>query len=176
MPISFTLQRRDGPIPHFCSPDGAFHFYMPSQCMGLGKAECDLDLLRAIESALSKQDSVIDKIESAIPFFEAANRDDGHIGHANELVMTVAAYEHLLCPKALALSQSLADLLTRFRNGKTVADARLNGRTVFEDPAHDQKLAQAPIHQGWIYELHKVRSALLHPICNGKGGLHSSTY
>jgi hypothetical protein len=162
-PISFELRRRDGKLPHFGSPSGAFHFYMPSQCTGLGTAECDIDLIRSFSLALSKRAAVLDRIESALSFFEFANRDDAFMSMKNELVMMVAAYEHLLQPNALALSKSLAEHLKRFASGKTVGDARLEGRQVFKDLKDDTKLAAAPIHQGWIYELHKMRSAVVHP-------------
>lgn len=162
-PISFELRRRDGVRPHFGSPSGAFHFYMPSQCTGLGTAECDVDLIRSFELGLAQNAVVLDKIESALPFFEFANRDDSLMSMKSELVMMVAAYEYLLEPNALELSKSLAEHLKRFGSGKTVSDARLEGREVFQDPKHDTKLAVAPIHQGWIYELHKMRSAMVHP-------------
>ena len=99
-PISFHLRRRDGVLPHFGSPSSAFHFYMPSQCTGLGTAECDVDLIQSFELGLAQNAAVLDRIESALSFFESANRDDPSMSMKNELVMMVAAYEHLLQPNA----------------------------------------------------------------------------
>jgi len=164
--IAVSARRRDGSTTDGGYEHGEFKFSVPLQISVREPASIDEKFLNALDAAQAAGSTLIERLQTALPFVELANSDDDFMTEQAEAILMGSAFEQLLHGDASAykLSKKFGELFKPF-GSVTVADALKVRSGIQLDTSTPEIAAAQPtwwVHRKWIEELYDVRSKVVH--------------